>query len=287
MTSFVFPSQSIDIGLQRGFLNGYHLHYKHLDWLDEKDRLEKPFAYTLIENDEIGAMLSCYPENQHTAWIRYFVCKRNSDYLTAFTSLFITALDELKKAHIAQVLSLGMPEWFGRLLVNNGFQIHSQIITLYLDATEYQSLPATAVQTDSAYTIQRMSEDDILSVFSIDKDAFSPEWQLGVQNLKACFKTSDNSLVAKYKGEVIAYLISERFLSNQHISRLAVHPEHHGKQIGPLLMRAMIESALLTGVEQFSVNTNSNNSHSIRAYQKLGFMQSDHRIPVYAFSVLE
>lgn len=287
MTKLIYLSSSLDFGFQRDFLNGYHLRYKHLDWLDEKSRLEKPLAYTLIEKDDIVAMLSCHPENPHTAWIRYFVCVRNIDYLTAFKSLLDTALEELKKNNIAQLLSLGMPEWFGRLLVNNGFKIHSQIITLYLDATEYKALPFTDKQPNSSYTIRRMAEEDLISVFSIDKHAFSSEWQLGFQNLKACYKASEDSFVAEYEGELIAYLMSERFFSNQHISRLAVHPEHHGKSLGPLLVNAMIESALLTGVEQFSVNTNSINNQGIRAYQKLGFVKSDHSMPVYACSVLE
>ncbi len=287
MTRLVYPSNILDYEFQSDFLNAYHLHYKHLDWLDEKSRLKEPFAYTLIEKDEIVAMLSCFPENAHAAWIRYFVSKRNVDYLASFTTLLDTALEELKKAKVPQLLSLGLPEWFGRLLVNNSFTVHSQIITLFLDAINHRALPVTGKQPESSYTIRRMAEKDLMSVFAIDEYAFSPEWQLGFQNLRACFMGTNDSFVAEYEGELIAYLMSDRFFSNQHVSRLAVHPEHHGKRLGPLLVNTMIESALLTGIEQFSVNTNSNNNPGIRTYQKLGFVKSDHTMPVYALSVLE
>lgn len=287
MTFVVYPSNTFDYSKQRAFLNGLHLRYNHLDWRDEKSWLEEPFAYTLINNNEIIAMLSCSPETTKATWIRYFVCERNAHYPSCFTDLLNIALRDLKQAGILNLFALGMPEWFSRLLANNGFRVHSQIITLKLLATKHKALPVPLTQADSPYTFRRMTEKDLTAAYNTDTRAFSPEWQLGALNLKSCFMGSEDSYVAEYNQEVIAYLISERFFTNQHISRLAVHPEHQGKHIGTSLINATIEEALLMGVEQFSVNTNSQNQQGIRTYQKLGFAISDNSIPVYTVSLLD
>ena len=79
-----------------------------------------------------------------------------------------------------------------------------------------------------------MAEKDLMSVFAIDEYAFSPEWQLGFQNLRACFMGTNDSFVAEYDGELIAFLMSDRFFNNQHVSRRR-SSEHHGKRLGPFI----------------------------------------------------
>lgn len=287
MSFSIYPSSEFDLLSQYEFLNGHHLRYKHLDWVPEKQRLIEPFAFTLLRNNEITGMLSCAAESDQAAWLRYFICKRNIDYAEVFNTLLNTAEASLNNARIPHLYALGLPEWFSRLLINQHFTIKHQIISLHLDPSILVQSPKTDISDDTSFNIRTMTQDDFKSVLQIDQRAFEPQWQLGLMNLKACFRASKISLVLTWQNEVLAYLMSEQYFDIQHISRLAVDPAFHGKGIANCLLNTLINEALINGASQISVNTNDDNTPGLALYQSLGFVKSDERIPVYALSVLQ
>ena len=285
MPFVIYPSDALDFKLQESFLKGYHLHYRHLDWVSEAHRIQDPFAFTLVENGEIAAMLSCAPEVPEHAWIRYYVCERHADFQAHFQSLLNVAIPALRKAKVSHIYALGSPEWFGRLIAANQFTLTTQVITLHLDPAQHKAVNLLSSADDGDFQYQAISAHNLEAVHRIDQLAFQPMWQLGYENLRGCLKASTKTYLMTKDESAMAYLIAERLFGNQHISRLAVNPEYQGRRYGPALVSKMIAEGLAEGVDQFSVNTNADNLQSLAAYEGLGFTQARDSMPVYALSV--
>ena len=285
MTVKIYPSRNLDVDQQTFFLNGYHLQFSHLDWVASKTWISSELSYTLMENGHILAMLSCANENPHVAWIRYFACNQSYHHTTAFNTLLDDARDGLKSQNISNLYALASHEWVQRLLENESFHFHDEIITMHLDAKSFNNLYPPSGSKESPFTFRAIHDEDLEDIYRIDHNAFHPMWQLGKANLTRCLELSNFNQIAMYQNQIIAYLMSERIFDHQHLSRIAVEPAFQGKQLASKMISNMIEDGLTKGTDRFSVNTNRANQISQALYQKVGFRPSEHTLPVYALTL--
>lgn len=285
MKAIVYCSNSMDLDEQVHFLNGHHLRFDHLDWVQSKSWLGSGFSYTLVQNDEIVAMLSCANENPQTAWIRYFVCSRQVHYPTAFNELIQVALHDLKSVGLLSLHALASQEWVQRLLENEGFSFHDEIMTLFLDINE-DSIPQGMNSLENqAFTFRPIEDNDLAALYTIDQKAFPPAWQLGMENLEQCAKNSNQKYLAFDLDKAVAYLMSESIFGNQHLSRIAVDPNYQGQHLASALIQKMLAEGYAQGVRRFSVNTNRANHASLALYKRFGYALSEQTVPVYAFQI--
>ncbi len=282
MTTKVYPSKSLDIDQQTFFLNGHHLQFNHLDWVASKTWISSELSYTLMENGQILAMLSCANENPHVAWVRYFACSQSFHHATAFNILLEGAREGLKSQNISILFALAMHEWVQRLLENESFIFHDEIITMHMDAKSINNLYPPSNSIESPFSFHVIQNEDLEDIYRIDHNAFHPMWQLGKANLTRCLELSNINQIALYQNQAVAYLMSERIFDHQHLSRIAVEPAFQGQQLAGTMIKNLVMDGLAKGTDRFSVNTNRANQISQALYHKIGFRQLDHTLPVYA-----
>ena len=75
--------------------------------------------------------------------------------------------------------------------------------------------------------------------------------------------------------------MSTSTFSYAHLARLAVAPEAQHQHIGSALVQNVFMDCFEKGITTLSVNTQSDNTTSLKFYQNLGFQREGKLIPVY------
>ena len=159
----------------------------------------------------------------------------------------------------------------------------------------------TYTNTSTSITIEAMKLDDVEQTESVFYRGFmqayghyKPE-QIGIQGnmdeyLKAWFvdhchhvkrhEKPTHLLAAKKDNCIVGYIVFEELESQGsiYLYSIAVDPEMHGKGIGKLLIKSMIDSV---PAKKIIVHTRNVNAASITFYKKLGFVESDCISPYY------
>lgn len=287
MEPIIYSSNSLDFDRQAQFLNGFHLRFNHLDWVPGSTWLSSPFSYTLMEKNEIQAMISCANESPHAAWVRYFVCSQESHHPTAFSRLLNLAKHDLSAINIPVLYCLAAHEWVQRLLEIESFTFHDEIITLHLDPKNATHETHPTIKNDPSFAFRPIQKADLDDIYQLDQKAFPAMWQLGLPNLKRCLEVSNVNLLAMKEDRPVAYLMSENIFGNQHLSRIAVDPVFQKQQIAATLVNDLLKDGLSRMTNSFSVNTNRANQASLALYKKFGFQESVYTLPVYAIHLTD
>lgn len=78
-------------------------------------------------------------------------------------------------------------------------------------------------------------------------------------------------LVTEIGGQLAGFAISEFGDTRAHLSLLAVKPAHQRRGIGLAMIEWLAESALVAGIDHFSVEMRANNFAARSFYETLGF----------------
>jgi [ribosomal protein S18]-alanine N-acetyltransferase len=255
-----------------------HLH-RHLDWRAALDWLGSQPFWLLEQEGRLKAALACPPDPKGIYWIRLFVCS----YLPVQQSevwhiLFSKAFQQVHSSDHALFAALPLSEWFEELLTSSDFYHQQDIVVLEWDGI----LPAHLLMP-SGVTISTMQMEDLNAVQQVDELSFAPLWQNSLESLRLAFKQSLYATVARYQGRIIGYQISTKTPLGVHLARLAVHPELRRLKIGYALVHDLQTASRQQGWRIVSVNTQSDNSASLALYQRLGFIRTGEKIPVFTF----
>ena len=262
------------------FLNVKNTIYRHLDWFGVLDWLgEQAFLIEQIE-DDIQAFICATPENEETAWLRAFGVKKDLNLTPSWGKLLEVAIDILREKKVKRLAGLGLHPWFESLLSNANFINLQNVVVL-----EWKNKFPTIPSNDGKIKIRMMTSEDLPTVEHIDQCAFPSLWQNSLAGLTKAFELQGISTVAFYNDTIVGYQISTTMTIYGHLARLAVLPEYQRQGVAYALVYDLLEKFKERGLWRVTVNTQSNNTPSLKLYKKFGFDITGEEIPTYHYDL--
>ncbi|HUE97674.1 MAG TPA: GNAT family N-acetyltransferase [Anaerolineales bacterium] len=253
--------------------------HRHLDWRSPLEWLGAPYYWALEEGGQITAALACPTERAGIAWVRLFVYTGRWSAENTWNMLWSTAREQIARAGGATVAAIAIQPWFQEILAGSGFENRQQIVML-----EWRYQPSAAREANGI-RIRKMTEDDLAEVEKTDAASFDPLWQNPLETIRRAFAQALYATVAENERGIIGYQLSTGGGQRAHLARLAVHPVVQGKGAGRALLSDLFRYITYAGIARLSVNTQSDNNVSLSLYQRMGFLRTGEKYPVYTFDV--
>lgn len=254
--------------------------HKHLDWRSPLDRIEE-LPFLIMERDKriIGA-LACPPDPPKIAWIQLFLTTGESSTKSVWNLLLEEALSILKSTSTDNIMVIPTLPWFTGLLLGSGFIEVSRVLSLNLN---YQNIDIKSYP--SKIKIRPMAINDLPELEVIDLKSFGLVWHNTRRSLKSALGQSLVATVAEISGKLIGYQISTISDRSIHLARLAVNPENQNSGVGTALLTDLISKIQESEGKILSVNTQYDNSLSLKLYQKFGFQRTKEHFPVFGLEL--
>jgi len=136
-----------------------------------------------------------------------------------------------------------------------------------------------------SYEIRSMTEQDIPQVAQIEKLVFPTPWS------EVAFRSelNDNAL-AMYlvlteetaPDTILGYCGVWKIFDEGHITNIAVTPEYQGKQLGKMLLHAIMTWAWANEMNHLTLEVRAGNTVAINLYKKTGFVETGIRPGYYS-----
>ena len=260
------------------FLDHAPLVHRHLDWIPLLDWIDSIPFLKYYSNDTLQAIFVCPPDPPGVAWIKCFACNQGKESSLIFR-LLITHVIKVLQPQINHIYALGLNDWFINILQNNDFEKFQDVIVL-----KYNGKPLEKSLSHQVL-IRPMELVDTEHVTQIDQRSFEPIWAISQIGLKSAFFQAEHTSVAEIDGKIIGYQLSTASHFSAHLARVAVLPEWRQEDIGYQLVREMIEYFLKRGINEITVNTQDSNRASLSLYNKIGFIPTGDRFPIFRTSL--
>jgi len=129
--------------------------------------------------------------------------------------------------------------------------------------------------------IRPMDYDDLDRIIEIENLSFPTPWS---RYAFTCELGNDFAiyLVAEVGGLVVGYSGMWVILDEGHITNVAVHPEHRGKQIAESLLLELIKAGVVRGVRRVTLEVRPSNRAALNLYNRLGFVSAGRRKGYYS-----
>lgn len=252
--------------------------HRHLDWRNPLDWIGYHPYWLIEKGGTIQAALACPDDPPGIVWIRFFSVSPSLPLNQAWCLLFASCLKTFSSP--PQIIaSVAIHDWYARLLLENGFTFHQNIIVLEWRNQTFDFKPLL-----HNMRMREMNVSDLEEVAVLDQIAFNALWQNSQEALEIALKQSSYAVVAIIDTKIIGYQISSSTPINAHLSRLAVRPDLQGLGIGYSLTDDMIQHFTRRGIGYITVNTQHDNHASLALYDKLGFKRTRDIFPVFRYS---
>jgi ribosomal protein S18 acetylase RimI-like enzyme len=256
-----------------------HVH-RHLDWRAPLEWLGLPYYWVVEENERVLATLACPEDPQGVAWVRLFAHARKLSLDDAWTVLWNAAQKDIAQQGGATVALIAMHQWLRDLLIKNNFSHMQDIVML-----EWKINDAPDRLKVEGVSIRAMQTNDLPVVAELDAAAFMPLWQNPLDALEKALPQATSATVAEDEQGVVGYQISTANPFGAHLARLAVRPDAQRRGLGTLIVTDLIRRLKNKNVARLTVNTQSDNHASLALYEKMGFVTTGEKFPVYCFTV--
>lgn len=253
--------------------------HKHLDWKAVLDWIEDVPFLLYFEGTRLSGVLSCAADPPGVNWIHCFASLTSMNPTLNFSRF----LDELKQSHktsVTTLYSVGLQDWFCRVLDTVGSDIKQNIVVLAWNGT-----PSVEKSIPEGFTVRPMEPSDLEQVLLLDNIAFEPIWSFSKSALAQAYLQSEHASVAEKSDRIIGYELTTANHFSAHLARLAVNPDFQGHNVGTTLVTEMIKYFTSCGQSQITVNTQDDNYSSLALYKKLNFQLTGDSFPVYALKV--
>ena len=122
--------------------------------------------------------------------------------------------------------------------------------------------------------MERMSEDHIEAVVSIENASFAYPWRqtLFGEELR-CQQGLSYVVTPMHGSQVVAFICLRQMLNELHMLKIAVSPAHRRRGIAAWLLTECFELARLKGMERMLLEVRPSNLAAKELYLKLGFRQ--------------
>ena len=260
-------------------MNSSKFVHRHLDWHTPAGWLGKKPFYILENHFGVCSALACIPEPEGIGWVRIFATKRVSEINDDWDALFSKVLSFFRDHPVKMLPAMGIHEWFSDLLVRHGFFFFQNVVVL-----KWNSQSRVAPHRNPIF-IRDMQESDTPAVTEVDNQAFESLWQIPLAAMSFALKQSAYSTVAVMDGKIIGYQLSTSRTDNAHLARLAVLPAYQGQSIGQSLVGDLLAHFSNSGIDEITVNTQSNNVASLALYNKMNFQPMGESYPVFLYTM--
>jgi ribosomal-protein-alanine N-acetyltransferase len=226
------------------------------------------------------AALACPQDPPGVAWLRLFTHTTQLSGGEAWSPLWTAARAELETQGGVLVAVIALHRWLQDILLENKFEYKQNIMLLEWNENFIELPPLS-----SEVTIRNLTVHDLPRVVEIDASAFAPLWHNSHAALRKALSQAIFATLAEKDGETLGYQLSTSNPYGAHLARLAVRKEAQGQGIGSLLLYDLISRLRKRGLSRLTVNTQGDNAVSLALYQKVGFMLTGERFPVYVYQV--
>jgi len=187
---------------------------------------------------------------------------------------------ELESQRDMTVALIAMHKWLSGLLVRNNFSHTQDIIML-----EWKGSKAPGLSASAGVSIRDMQPADLPDVAKLDAAAFRPLWQNPLDALERALPQATSATVMEDSQGLVGYQISTANPFGAHLARLAVRPDAQRRGFGSLIVSDLIRSLNQKRIDRLTVNTQSDNLASLALYEKMGFIMTGEKFPVYCYSI--
>ena len=257
-----------------------HVH-RHLDWRAPLEWLGFPCYWVVEDVGRILAVLACPQDPPGVAWVRLFAHAKQLSLEDAWSALWQVAQKEIEKQGGATVALIVMHQWLKDLLSKIGFT-HTQNIVML----EWKGMRAPEASSLEGVALRTMQPGDLPLVAKLDAAAFKPLWQNTLDALEKALPQATSAVVAEDAQGMVGYQISTANPFGAHLARLAVRPDAQRRGLGSMIVTDLIRRLKKKGVARLTVNTQSDNLSSLALYDKMGFVVTGEKFPVYCYQVL-
>jgi ribosomal-protein-alanine N-acetyltransferase len=231
---------------------------------DVGDLIRQKAGYVWQRGQTLQAALLVSLYRQPVATARYLVLREESGrakLITHVLPLWERYLRDLEQRWLA---FHDCPAWLENDLTLAGYRQQAVVIGYMLKLSAAQRLP-------TADGVCRAGPQDSAQVLALDEAAFEAFWRLNADLVAAAPSNSAYYLVAERQGQLVGYLMAERWSERAYLSRIGVLPEWQGQGIGAQLLQAALAMMQQDGVRQVLLNTQEDNARSRALYERLGF----------------
>ncbi len=123
-------------------------------------------------------------------------------------------------------------------------------------------------------------------IMEIDRHAFQGFWRMSLAGLTEAMSSTTRSVVLTVGDtETAGYAIVGAQWNVSYLQRIAVHPEHSGKNIGSDLVRAALAWARRTTAQTMVLNVREENVRARRLYSKEGFASTGTALRILRYEI--
>lgn len=220
----------------------------------------------LIEREKrLGCIFGLTVEPETVARLSVFALHDGWPVADTLTELLPHVIDVLQRRAIHTLVHLGSEAWLIEALLANEFQPGDTIITLQKTQMSVPSHGSREV------IVRPASRTDLDALVEIDRAAFDdPLWHHTVASLDELGREAAFMIVAEAE-RLAGYAYGAVIGRHGHLSRIAVHPQWQGRQVGVRLLAEAIDRLAAHRVFGITLNTQQENARSRRLYEWFGF----------------
>jgi ribosomal protein S18 acetylase RimI-like enzyme len=266
-----------DQGVIHYLIENHDYYHHHLDWLSPGDWLGKQPFLILNSSEGDTAAIACPADVEGVGWIRLFVTLKSIPYKFAWKTLWENVSNYAHQSDLRTVVGLAFTDWYADLLVDTGF-FHSQDVVTLSRGINLTNPPE---KKNPDFFIRKASRKDLTAIAALDKRAFISIWQHPLPIMEAAYDKAGYISVVEFGNEIVGYQLSTVFSDTAHLARLAVEPRLQNRKLGQALINDIFRFCIERGIEELTVNTQSDNPVSLALYRKMGFEFTGEKYPVF------
>lgn len=248
-----------------------------------REALREDLALAAWQADAPAGFVAVHRQGPEVAWMYAFAVAQDVS-LEAVGTALLSGLEERLKpigvSYLAYMDEYDLP-WLRRLLGRAGFVRHTRVVSFEARA----DLPPGG--GNRGVEVRPAGLSDLPAVARLDQAAFGPIWGYGEHVFQSVWETDALFLLAEERGETVGYVLCTLHPERRaHVVRLAVAPDHQGRQIGVRLLAEAFVALRSQGVEWIGLNTQEENRRSQRLYRWFGFRPTGEEVEVWVKHLL-
>lgn len=265
-----------------GWLARAPLAHEQVGWIPTGDWIGRSPSMALVspEGQPLGFLcISC--DQLGVAWIQAFASATRPSPGAIWERLWAAAHSQLKSIAVERVWAMADQPWFLTLLQGSGFVPASRVVSLLAD----RPAPREPEAHLAGLRLRPLRPADLPAVSELDHRAFQDPWRMDAEALAVTLRNAALARTADVGSTIVGYELCTETYQGWHLARLAVDPQYQHRGIGRALVVDVLEAKQHRGARALTVNTQAENTFSLRLYRSLAFASSGEAIPVYSAAV--
>jgi ribosomal protein S18 acetylase RimI-like enzyme len=256
----------------------------HVPWTDLRRALRTPASHAgrasgpdgmqhraydlhVVERDgQPGCLWASVIEPASVAQLRALILHDDWPLPGTLDVLLPQVKPSLRAAGVTTLAFVGVEQWLLDGLAAEGFTLANTVVTLHKDGCDVPS------SGNRQAAVRPAAEPDFAPILDIDERAFEPLWRNTPLTLAEWLQACPYFSVAELERQVVGYACASLAGRHGHLTRIAVHPQYHGRQIGVRLLADAMRFFRRARVFGVTVNTQQDNLRARRLYEWFGFV---------------